>query len=67
MEREHELVSEEFRETYGDEMAEEIEEYLRSYPFSIQESQESSDILYLLINKKHKNQASRMSALMLSL
>lgn len=35
MEYEVNLVSQEFREIYGEEMADEIEEYLLSYPFLI--------------------------------
>lgn len=66
MKHEEEFVAEDFRDDFGNEVADETEEYLRYYPFPIQEYQEPSGILNLLINKKHKNQASKMSALILS-
>ena len=37
MNHQEELISEDFKEIYGDEISYEIEEYLRHYPFPIQE------------------------------
>ena len=42
MKHEEVLVLDDCRDEFGDEIADEIEEYLRYYPFPIQEHQEPS-------------------------